>query len=374
MEPTFERAASGAHRPAAARRGPRQAGVTSGRPFVSVVMPVRNERAFIPRSLGAVLSQDYPAAQVEVLVADGTSDDGTAEFVREFMATDPRVRLVENPGRIVSTGLNAALRQARGSVIVRVDGHCEIAPDYVSRCVDHLERGEAEGVGGPLETIGQDGVSSIIARAMSSQFGVGGSDFRTTSGKTAYVDTVAFPAYLRDAIDRAGPFDEELVRNQDDEYNCRLRSKGGRILLAADVHARYYARSSFGSLWRQYRQYGYWKVRVLQKHPRLMSFRHFVPPTFVAVLVTLAVASLFSAPSRVLLAGVLALYAGAVLLATAMTARHIDPEILGLPLAFVILHVSYGSGFLVGLAKFRDRWRDRSTRGSLRENIAGVDS
>ena len=248
-------------------------------PFVSVVMPVRDEAGFIERSLGAVLAQDYPAGRMEVIVADGMSRDATRDLVRAAADRDPRVRLVDNPGRIAPTGLNAALAQARGQVLVRVDGHCEIAPDYVSRCVAHLSGGEADGVGGPLETIGETPVAQVIALAMSSGFGVGGAAFRTRKGWTGLVDTVAFPAYTRAATDLAGPYDEELVRNQDDEYNYRLRERGARILLAADVGARYFSRGTVRSLFRQYLQYGFWKVRVLQKHPRQMSLRQFIPPT-----------------------------------------------------------------------------------------------
>ena len=167
---------------------------------------------------------------------------------------------------------------------MRVDGHCEIASDYVRRCVEHLRRGEADGVGGSIETIGATPPSRAIALAMSSRFGVGNSAFRTERAATHLVDTVPFPAYTREMMRRAGPFDEELVRNQDDEFNFRIRELGGRILMAADVRSRYESRGSLRSLARQYFQYGYWKVRVMQKHPRQMSARHFVPAAFVSAL------------------------------------------------------------------------------------------
>ena len=319
-------------------------------------MPVRNEAAFIERSVGSVLAQDYPRDRMEVLVADGSSQDGTAQAVASLQEKHNLVKLINNPEKIVATGLNAALRQARGEVIVRVDGHCEIATDYLSRCVSHLLKDKVEAVGGPIETIGESYVARAIASAMSSRFGVG-SAFRVANSATQFTDTVAFPAYTRAVIDRAGPFDEELVRNQDDEYNYRLRKLGVKILLAEDVRSRYYSRATLPRLWRQYFQYGYWKVRVLQKHPRQMQMRQFMPPLLVAVLLlALLLLPLFSVAGY-LLAATVAVYSLAVLGAALMAARNHGWKFLPLlPIAFAILHLAYGSGFLIGLLKFWNRW------------------
>jgi succinoglycan biosynthesis protein ExoA len=335
-------------------------------PTVTVVMPVRNEGDFIARSLRAVLAQDYPADRLEVIVADGQSTDGTRQVVHFLAGTNPRLTLLDNPRRIVATGLNLAVARARGDVLVRVDGHCEIAPDYVRRCVDHLMRDAVNGVGGPLETVGSSATEQAIAAAMSSFFGVGGAPFRTQKSATRLVDTVAFPAYWREAVLAAGPFDEELVRNQDDEYNYRLRKGGAKLLLAADVRSRYFSRSTFRSLFRQYFGYGYWKVRVLQKHPRQMSWRQFAPPLFAAAIL----AGLAGAPFSIwgwlwltLLSGV---YALAVLTASVAASRpgrwHLLPRVA---LAFGTLHVAYGSGFLAGLARFWNRWTDTATRSPV---------
>jgi glycosyltransferase involved in cell wall biosynthesis len=333
------------------------------RPFVSVVMPVRDEASFIGRSLGAVLAQDYPPARFEVIVADGMSADGTREAVEAFRARDARVRLVENAGRIAPTGLNAALRVARGRVVVRVDGHCEVAPDYVRRCVECLEREGVEGVGGPIETVGETATARAIAAAMSSAFGVGGAAFRTVKDRRMLVESVAFPAYTRGAIERAGLFDEELVRNQDDEYNYRLLGLGARLLLAPEIRSRYYSRGTLGSLRRQYFQYGYWKVRVMQKHPRQMRRRQFAPPLFAAALLTLGALSPLLAAARYALAAVSCAYLSANLCASLLAARRGGWRLLPLlPPAFATLHLAYGFGFLAGLFKFRKRWRDQAGR------------
>lgn len=332
-------------------------------PLVTVIMPVRNEGAYIDASLAAVLAQDYPPDRIEILVADGRSTDGTAEVVRRLQDRHPNLRLIDNPGRIVPTGMNLALREARGDILVRVDGHCEVRPDYVRRCVEHLQRDAVDGVGGPIETIGETPLARIIALGMSARFGVGGSTFRTVSDRTMPADTIPFPAYRRAAVERAGLYDEELVRNQDDEYNYRLRGLGGKLLLAADVRSRYYSRSSLRSLWRQYFQYGYWKVRVMQKHPRQMRRRQFVPALFVAALLTGAALSPVLSLARWGLLIAVGLYASAALVAAARTARgHGTRAFALLPVVFAILHLSYGTGFLWGLLRFWNRWGDRRTR------------
>ncbi|HXM76736.1 MAG TPA: glycosyltransferase family 2 protein, partial [Thermoanaerobaculia bacterium] len=201
--------------------------------------------------------------------------------------------------------------------------------------------------------------------AMSSAFGVGGVAFRTTHDWSGFVDTVAFPAFTRAAIEKAGAFDEELVRNQDDEYNYRLRELGGRILLSSDVRCRYFSRASLSSLWRQYFQYGYWKVRVMQKHPAQMRPRQFVPPLFVGCVLALTLLA-FSAAARWLLAGVLGAYAVADVLATlASASRGSRRAVSLLPVAFATMHFAYGLGFLKGLLSFAGRWGDRATRATL---------
>lgn len=326
------------------------------------------------RSLGSVVAQDYPPDRMEILIADGQSQDGTQEIISEFQQKHRNVKTVDNTEKIVATGLNAALRLAKGEVIVRVDGHCEIASDYLRQCVGHLLNDDVEAVGGPVETIGQSYVACVVATAMSSWFGVGGSAFRVANSHTQFTDTVAFPAYTRAVIARAGPFDEELVRNQDDEYNYRLRKLGVKILLAADVRSRYYSRATLKGLASQYFQYGYWKVRVMQKHPRQMRLRQFAPPLFVAaVLVSIILLPLL--PVAKYLAGLIAGgYAVAVIGASILSMKKDKWHLLPLlPIAFTTLHLSYGSGFLIGLAKFWNRWRQREQRPPSLASIQEVD-
>jgi glycosyltransferase involved in cell wall biosynthesis len=326
--------------------------------MVSIIMAVRNEASFIGRSVRAVLAQDYPRDRMEIIIADGISIDRTRQIVEALQLQNSNLHLIENPGKIVSFGLNAALRIARGEIVIRVDGHCEIATDYVRRCVRHLSEHSIDCVGGPVQTIGETYTARAIAGAMSSAFGVGGSAFRVGSGAARLVDTVPFAGLRRETIERIGPFDEELVRNQDDEYSYRLRKLGGRILLSPDIQSRYYSRAGLDKLWRQYFEYGYWKVRVLQKHSRQMSARQFVPPLFVMTLLLLLLAAPIFRFAQFLLAGILIAYAalnfGAAVFASGKTQWRLLPA---LPLAFTIIHLAYGSGFLVGMLKFWKRWR-----------------
>jgi GT2 family glycosyltransferase len=330
------------------------AGGSGALPFVSVIMPVRNEADFIADSLSAVLGQDYPRDRLEVLVVDGMSTDATPDLAERMgRGCGVPVTLLHNPRRIAPTGLNIGIRRARGDVIVRVDGHCRIAADYVSRCVDHLRTGNVSGVGGSIRTIARTSTGKAIALAMSSRFGVGPSSFRTIRDRTRLVDTVAFPAYTRAALELAGPFDEELVRNQDDEYNYRLRKLGGSLLLAADVTSDYYSRGSLRSLFRQYWQYGFYKVRVMQKHPRQMHPRQFVPPAFVLALMMTLAAAAVSPLGRLGLLILLAIYGlSIVTIAIGIAHRHAWSQVVPLMAAFPALHIGYGAGFLAGLIHF----------------------
>lgn len=323
-----------------------------------MILPIRNEAAFIERSLGSVLAQDWPAKQMEVLVADGMSDDDTRAIVRRVADAHPahRVRIIDNPGRIVPTGFNRALAAARGDVIVRVDGHCEIDSTYVRRCVEVLDETGASNVGGLQNAVGSGLVPTAIALATSSPFGVGGARFHYAT-RAQWVDTVYLGAWPRSIFNEVGGFDEELVRNQDDELNFRIRQSGGRIWLDPSIRSVYFGRASFKKLWRQYYQYGLYKVRVIQKRGGVASWRHLVPATFVVGLIALGALSLLTGDARWALA-IAGPYAAVNLLASLWTARKAWTTLPLLPLVFFILHASYGAGFLWGLWKWKGRWTD----------------
>jgi succinoglycan biosynthesis protein ExoA len=331
--------------------------------LISILLPVSNEEKYIRVCLTQVFDQKDVPIPYEVIVADGMSTDSTRVIIQEIQLGHPNLLLIDNPGKIVPIGLNLALQRAKGDIVIRVDGHCEIALDYVSKCMQHLVSEEIDGVGGPMSTIGETPMSRTIALATSLQFGVGDSAFRTTIGKSILVDTVPFPAYTREIIEQVGLYDEELIRNQDDDYNYRIRAAGGKLLLAKDVKSRYYSRGSIGKLWNQYFQYGYWKVRVLQKSPRQMSMRQFIPPLFVSAIL----ASILIAQKYQLGWVALAIITGAYILTNLIVSLITSVKnglghLLYLPLAFSTIHVSYGLGFLLGLLKFWNRWGDKQGR------------
>jgi succinoglycan biosynthesis protein ExoA len=341
------------------------------RPLVSVIMPIRNEAGYIAVSLGSVLAQDYPPELMEILVVDGMSDDATRDIIyktvrereiavaaRQQKATGPvlpAVQVLDNPGRIVPTAFNLGLRHARGEIIIRVDGHCSIQPDYVRRCVELLEQIGADCVGGPMVTVGKTKIAKAIAVAQSSMFGVGGVVFRIGQKKPGFVDTVAFGAYRVEVFKRIGGFDEELVRNQDDEFNFRLTQSGGKIWLDPSLKTVYYSRASFGKLWQQYFQYGFYKVRVMQKRGRVASWRHLAPAGFVvALFLSIFLGWITGSPKIGLV--VAGPYALANICASLWAARRDWRILFLLPLSYLILHLSYGAGFLWGLWVWRYRW------------------
>jgi cellulose synthase/poly-beta-1,6-N-acetylglucosamine synthase-like glycosyltransferase len=338
-----------------------EARATETWPAVTVIMPIRNEASFIERSLGAVLVQDYPAEKLEVLVADGRSTDATRERVIDLGRGTPQIRVavVDNPGRIVPTGMNACIALARGDVIVRVDGHTIVEPDFVRRTIEALERTGADCAGGRMDPVSKSAFGRAVSLATSSPFGVGGARFHY-SAREEWVDTVYMGAWRREVFDKVGRFDEEMVRNQDDELSYRIRERGGRILLDPSIRSRYYPRTTPRSLWRQYFQYGYWKVRVMQKHPLQMRARQFAPPLMTLALAASALAAPFAAWGRAGLAVVGGAYLTANLIASAWTARRADAASAPwLPVIFAILHLSYGAGFLTGLLRFAGRWGER---------------
>ena len=321
-------------------------------PMVSVIVAMRNEEGFIERCLDSVAEQDYPPEQLEVLVIDGRSTDRSREIVSAKEETMPSLRLLDNEKRISPVAFNIGIREARGEVVTIISAHCYLAPNYVSSCVEYLQKTGADCVGGPIETIGENDTARAIALAMSSPFGVGDALFRY-SEREQYVDTLAFGAYRRDVFDRVGLFDEELVGSEDDEFNYRLRSQGGKLFLTPAIRSFYYGRSSLRDLCQQYFRYGLGKVRVMRRHPGQTRLRHLIPSLFVLALALSAVLAFLSRWFALLFAFVAGSYVLLSLLVSfRIAAREGWRYLPRLPLAFACLHLAYGTGFLAGLPRF----------------------
>jgi len=320
-------------------------------PFVSVVIPIRNEEDFIARCLQSVVDQDYPHDRMEVLVVDGRSEDRTREIVAEFGSRYPMIKLLDNPKLSTPAGLNIGIREAKGDVIVRVDGHCVLEADYVRQCVRCLRETGADNVGGLMKTVGEGYVAQVIALAINSFFGSGGSKFHYAS-KEQYVDTVYLGAFPRHVFDRVGYFNERLMRNQDYELNYRIRAAGGKIFLSPAIRSSYYGRSTLRGLWQQYFQYGFWKIEMIRLHPKSVRLRQLVPPLFVFSLVAAGLLSPIHQAFLRLFLLILASYLLASLLASLKLARRKGWRYFPLlPVAFAVMHFGWGSGFLLGLVK-----------------------
>lgn len=322
---------------------------------ISIITPIRNEEKYIAKCLTSLVNQDYDK-EYEILVVDGMSTDKTREIVKEFQNKHKNIKLLDNPDKTVPYALNIAINYARGEVIIRVDGHAVIENDYLSQCMEYLRRTNAECVGGVIESINTNFIGKAIALAMSSPFGVGNARFRT-SGSEGYVDSLAFGAYQRKVFDKIGYFDEELVRCQDDEFNYRLRKFSGKIFLTPKIKAYYYPRSNLINLCHQYFQYGCWKIRVLQKHFKMMQLRQFVPPAFVLSLIISFSLGLFYKSMMGLFLFITASYTTVSLFASLRIARKKGSKFfLILIVIFAILHCSYGLGFLWGIIRFSPNW------------------
>lgn len=321
---------------------------------VSIVVPCRNERAHIDAFVAAALAQQLPAGwAMELVVADGASDDGTRERLAALAAAEPRLKVIDNPARIVSAGLNRALAAARGDVIVRMDVHTTYADDYVAQCLAVLERSGADNVGGPWRAEGEGPWGRAIAAAFASRWVAGGARSRSTAYEGP-VDTVYLGCWPRATFERFGTFDETLVRNQDDEHNLRLARGGGVVWQSPAIRSTYRPRESLAAFARQWLQYGYWKPFVMRKHGQPAAWRHLAPGLAVIVGATTAVLALLAAGAAVL--GVmLAAYAVVLMLLSASAARGVSPGLWWrLPVVIATQHLAYGVGSLAGAW---DAWR-----------------
>lgn len=334
--------------------GGKQSSLAASVPFASIIIPCRNEVEHIERCLESILAQEaLPDGNVfEVLVADGMSDDGTREKVRAIASGDPRVRLIDNEERIVSTGLNKAIRAARGEIVIRMDAHTEYASDYVRECVCVLQEVRAACVGGPWQARGERLVERGIAAAFQSPFCAGGARSHKIDFE-GEVDAVYLGCWRKETLLQMGGFDEELVRNQDDELSFRSRLHGNRLWQSPRIKSWYRPRPSLASLFRQYLQYGYWKVRVIQKHRRPASLRHLVPVCFVFGLFLGWLPALIHWGLLAVYVAGLAIYGALNLFYSARAAARAGWDVLPvLPLVFLLYHVSYGLGFARGMLDF----------------------
>jgi len=302
---------------------------------------VRNEEATLADAVAAVLAQEFDGT-LEVCIAVAPSTDGTRAEAEAQAQADGRVSVVDNPVGVTPAGLNAAIRATTAPVVVRVDGHAELAPGYVARALETLERTGAVNVGGIQEPHGRTPFERAAGRAMASRFGAGDARFHY-GGPPGSVDTVYLGVFRRTAIEAVGLFDESLVRNQDYELNWRLREAGGTVWFDPELRVGYRPRGTLGGLARQFFGYGRWKRVVVGRHPRSLRWRQVVAPVATLAVAVGLVVGAWWPPALVVPAG----YLAAVVLASLAAGRR-PATVLRLLAVYPTLHLSWGVGFLAG--------------------------
>lgn len=323
-------------------------------PSVSIIVPCYNEQATIRLLLDAILSQTYPHSKMDVVIADGLSQDKTLAVIARFQEENPNlpVLVVSNYKRTIPSSLNLAIDSARGDIIVRLDAHSMPIPEYVERCVQALEDEKGNSVGGVwmIRSGGKGWVAGAIAIAAAHPLGVGDAMYRLEA-KPGEVDTVPFGAFRRELIEKIGGFDETLLTNEDYEFNSRIRRNGGVVWLDPHIRSTYIARSSLVELAKQYWRYGYWKLRMLARYPRTIRWRQALPPLFVLSLILLLVFSVFDSEFKILLSAEIILYLLVLVIAGIIIAIRQRKLLVALGLIFAIMtmHLSWGSGFLWSL-------------------------
>tara|TARA_B100001248_G_C27396272_1_gene465786 strand:+ start:2671 stop:3708 length:1038 start_codon:yes stop_codon:yes gene_type:complete len=326
---------------------------------VSIILPIRNEERFISKTLQSIIDQKFKG-ELEIIISDGLSNDGTLDIIKLFQKKYTYIKLIKNNAKIVPVGFNKALNFATGDIIIRLDGHSILKTDFIKNSIKILNKKNVSCVGGPTKHFSNTFVGENISIAQCSYFGAGGASFRTGVSKGKYVNTLAFGAYKRAEFLKVGAYDEELIRNQDEELNYRIVKNGGKIWIDPSIKSVYYVRNSIIKLFSQYYYYGFYKVRVIQKIKSIFSLRHLIPAVFVLTLISFIVIGILQ---RIIMP---TLFLGAVYLFANITfsiyesVKHGVKSLILLPIIYFIMHFSYGLGFLVGLVFFANKWRASS--------------
>ncbi len=315
---------------------------TPALPAVSVIMPVLNEERHLRESVTRVLQQEY-AGELDVVIALGPSTDRTDEIAAELVAEDPRVHTVPNPTGRTPAALNAAIRASRHPVVVRVDGHGMLSPDYIATAVRLLEETGAANVGGIMHAEGETAWERAVAAAMTSKIGVGNSVFHT-GGEACETETVYLGVFRREVLERLGGYNEEFVRAQDWELNFRIRESGGLIWFSPRLRVSYRPRPNVRELAKQYRNYGRWRHVVARFHSGSINLRYLAPPAAVlAIAAGIVVGALVHPVGWIVPGG----YLAAIVLGSLPAGKGLGAGArLRVPLALATMHMSWGWGFL----------------------------
>ena len=331
--------------------------------LVSVLIPILNEAEHIQATVERLQNQVLPDGEIEILLIDGGSTDGTLDVLERLAESEPRVRVLENPQRTISCGLNVGLREARGRVIARVDAHSLTPPDYLAHGVKRLARGDVASVSGPQLAVGEGRWSRPIALALGTSLGIGGASFRR-AGEEIEVDSGFLGVWLRSTLVQHGGWDESWLVNEDGELAARIRERGGRIVCIPEMAVDYLPRDALPALARQYWSYGRYRAKTCRAHPASMRRSHLLPP---ALAVTAVAAVAAPRPASRLARLSLGVYAVALAATGASQARTAQPrDAAGIVLALATMHLSWGFGFLAGCLRFGPPLR--AVAGAVGEN------
>ena len=329
-------------------------------PSVSIFIPCYNESSTIERLLKSLYEQSYPRSSMEILIVDGMSTDDTRQKVKVFSDahTDLGIRIIDNEKRFIPHALNKGLKAAKGDFLIRMDAHSIPAKNYVDLCVQALQEEKGNNIGGRWDI--QPGNDSYVARSIAiaagHPLGSGGANYRS-GNKACLVDTVPFGAFTRETLERNGFFNENLLANEDYEWNARLRTQGGKIWFDPAIRCQYFARKSYRLLSKQYFNYGYWKIIMLRLYPKTIRLRQMIPPAFALGLLFSALLLILSLSlgwsyliwlmGVILLLCSIALILGILLLSKDTLLRYVP----GIAMALITMYLSWGSGFLLALVK-----------------------
>lgn len=319
---------------------------------VSVVVPIRNESKYIEKCIESIFNQDYPKNLLEIIFVDGNSEDNTVDIIKKYITEGCNIRLLNNPNKFIPHALNIGIKSAVGKYIVRMDAHSQYANDYISKCIEYLEKTDAINVGGPVITAGKTVLQKVIAAAYHSDFALGGGKNHDKDYE-GYADTVFLGTFKKQDIIDIGMYDERFIRNEDDDLTFRMIERGFKIYSTPAIKSVYYPRSTYSSLFKQYFEYGMWKVAIIKKHGRPARLSHLVPMAFVAFLAIFGIASFFFEKIFWMFIFVMDIY---ILLNLYFSFKNDNlttiSDKLRLMLVHFILHISYGLGFWVGIFKF----------------------
>lgn len=324
-----------------------------GIPFVSTLIVTRNERDYIRLSMMSLIEQTYPKDKYEIIVIDGNSTDGTLDIVndlqREYSKDGFKISILNNEKLILSSGWNIGIKAAKGEYVLRIDAHSTIAPNYIEKCVETMLRVDAVGVGGILVTESLSGGDEAVPLILSSPFGVGNSIFRV-SGKEGYADTASYLLYKKYIFEKAGYFDEKMVRNQDIEEHSRIKKAGGRLYFNPEIVATYYSRNTVKKMLKQAYGNGQWNMVLLKKDKSALSIRHLIPFAFVLFLILSLLSGFWWHPIWWLGIAVICLHLILGLYFATKKTKKVS-TIFKMPILYMSLHIAYGLGYIKGLFK-----------------------